>query len=48
MLESFHQRRGDVVATLRDLMHLAERVGARPKTSNFVLACLCVWLYACV
>jgi predicted GTPase len=29
MLESFHQRRGDVVATLRDLMHLAERVGAR-------------------
>jgi ribosome biogenesis GTPase A len=29
MLESFHQRRGDVVATLRDLMNLAERVGAR-------------------
>ncbi len=29
MLESFHQRRDDVLATLRDLMTLAERVGAR-------------------
>ena len=29
MLESFHQRRDDVLATLRDLMTLAERVGAK-------------------
>src|SRR3984885_9792811 len=29
MLESFHQRRGDVASSLRDLMNLAERVGAR-------------------
>src|SRR3954463_8033848 len=29
MLESFHQRRDDVVATLRDLMNLAEKVGAK-------------------
>ncbi len=29
MLESFHQKRDDVLATLRDLMNLAERVGAR-------------------
>src|SRR4051812_25439101 len=29
MLESFHQRRDDVVSALRDLMHLAGRVGAR-------------------
>src|SRR6185437_7761708 len=29
MLESFHQRRDDVLATLRDLMILAERVGAK-------------------
>src|SRR3954451_13035887 len=29
MLETYHQRRDAVVATLRDLMHLAERVGAR-------------------
>jgi len=29
MLESFHQKRDEVISTLRDLMHLAERVGAR-------------------
>jgi ribosome biogenesis GTPase A len=29
MLESFHQKRDDIVSTLRDLMQLAERVGAR-------------------
>lgn len=29
MLESFHQRRDDVVSTLRDLMNLAGRVGAK-------------------
>src|SRR3954466_2822374 len=29
MLETFHQKRDDVVATIRDLMSLAERVGAR-------------------
>jgi ribosome biogenesis GTPase A len=29
MLESFHQKRDDVLATLRDLISLAERVGAR-------------------
>src|SRR5690349_24372708 len=29
MLESFHQKRDEVIGTLRDLMHLAERVGAR-------------------
>jgi ribosome biogenesis GTPase A/uncharacterized coiled-coil protein SlyX len=29
MLESFHQKRDDVIAALRDLMNLAERVGAR-------------------
>jgi predicted GTPase/uncharacterized coiled-coil protein SlyX len=29
MLESFHQRRDDVIGALRDLMSLAERVGAR-------------------
>jgi ribosome biogenesis GTPase A/uncharacterized coiled-coil protein SlyX len=29
MLESFHQKRDEVIATLRDLMTLAERVGAR-------------------
>jgi GTPase SAR1 family protein/uncharacterized coiled-coil protein SlyX len=29
MLESFHQRRDDVLTALRDLMSLAERVGAR-------------------
>src|ERR1700750_3249003 len=29
MLESFHQKRADVVSSLRDLMQLAERVGAR-------------------
>jgi ribosome biogenesis GTPase A len=29
MLESFHQKRDEVVSTLRDLMNLAERVGAR-------------------
>jgi predicted GTPase len=29
MLETFHQRRDDVVATVRDLMSLAERVGAK-------------------
>jgi ribosome biogenesis GTPase A/uncharacterized coiled-coil protein SlyX len=29
MLESFHQRRGDVVSSLRDLMTLAGRVGAK-------------------
>lgn len=29
MLESFHQRRDDVVGALRDLMNLAERVGAK-------------------
>jgi predicted GTPase len=29
MLESFHQKRDEVLSTLRDLMHLAERVGAR-------------------
>ena len=29
MLESFHQRRDDVLGALRDLMNLAERVGAK-------------------
>src|SRR5271157_4770154 len=29
MLESFHQKRDEVISTLRDLMGLAERVGAR-------------------
>ena len=29
MLESFHQRRDDVVSTLRDLVGLAEKVGAK-------------------
>ena len=29
MLESFHQKRDEVISTLRDVMHLAERVGAR-------------------
>src|SRR3954470_1474888 len=29
MLESFHNRRDDVVATLRDLLKVAEGVGAR-------------------
>jgi ribosome biogenesis GTPase A len=29
MLESFHQKRDEVISTLRDLMSLAERVGAR-------------------
>jgi ribosome biogenesis GTPase A/uncharacterized coiled-coil protein SlyX len=29
MLESFHQKRDDVLGALRDLMHLAERVGAK-------------------
>src|SRR5579871_316284 len=29
MLESFHQKRDDVLATLRDIMSLAERVGAK-------------------
>src|SRR3954471_3306252 len=29
MLESFHQKRDEVISTLRGLMHLAERVGAR-------------------
>src|SRR6478672_2071286 len=29
MLESFHQKRDDVLGALRDLMNLAERVGAR-------------------
>src|SRR6195952_5451388 len=29
MLESFHQKRDDVVSTLRDLTTLAERVGAK-------------------
>src|SRR5262245_9947210 len=29
MLESFHQRRDTIVATIRDLMSLAERVGAK-------------------
>ncbi len=29
MLESFHQKRDEVISTLRDLMTLAERVGAR-------------------
>ena len=29
MLESFHQKRDDVLGALRDLLHLAERVGAR-------------------
>ena len=29
MLESFHQKRDEVISTLRDLMHMAERVGAR-------------------
>src|SRR5512141_2289996 len=29
MLESFHQKRDSVITTLRDLMHLGERVGAR-------------------
>jgi ribosome biogenesis GTPase A/uncharacterized coiled-coil protein SlyX len=29
MLESFHQRRDDVIGALRDLMNLAERVGAK-------------------
>ena len=29
MLESFHQKRDDVIGVLRDLMNLAERVGAK-------------------
>src|SRR3954462_12959586 len=29
MLESFHNRRSDVIKSLRDLLSLAERVGAR-------------------
>ena len=29
MLESFHQKRDEVISTVRDLMNLAERVGAR-------------------
>lgn len=29
MLESFHQKRDDVIGALRDLMNLAERVGAK-------------------
>jgi ribosome biogenesis GTPase A len=34
MLESFHQKRDDVLSTLRDLMNLAERVGARSLSAH--------------